>query len=75
MAIWISNLHDFSLFQSRSHPATREEMLKIVFQDGGCSSHFGFLIGSVLAILCLLGTLMLLIKFQFNWIIEEMSKI
>ena len=28
-----------------------------------------------LAILCLLGAQMLIIKFQFNWIIEEMSKI
>ena len=28
-----------------------------------------------LAILCLINTLMLIIKFQFNWIIEEMSKI
>ena len=28
-----------------------------------------------LAILGLLGALMLIIKFQFNWIIEEMSKI
>ena len=28
-----------------------------------------------LAILCLLSTLMLIIKFQYKWIIEEMSKI
>ena len=28
-----------------------------------------------LAVLCLLGTLMLIIKFRFNWITEEMSKI
>ena len=28
-----------------------------------------------LAILCLVSALMLIIKFQFNWIIEEMSKI
>ena len=28
-----------------------------------------------LAILCLISALKLIIKFQFNWIIEEMSKI
>ena len=28
-----------------------------------------------LAILCLINALMLIIKFQFNWIIEEISKI
>ena len=28
-----------------------------------------------LAILCLLGALMFIIKFQFNWILEKMSKI
>ena len=28
-----------------------------------------------LAILCLLSALMLIFKFRFNWIIEEMSKI
>ena len=44
-------------------------MSKIDFQDGGCGGHLEFLIGSVLAILCRLGALMLLIKFQFNWII------
>ena len=43
-------------------------MLKIDFQDGGCGGHLGFSIGSVLAILCLLGVPMLLIKFQLNWI-------
>ena len=49
--------------------------LKNNFKDGGCDGHLGFLIGSVLAILCLLDVPMLLIKFQFNYIIEEMSKI
>ena len=44
-------------------------MSKIDFQDDGCGSHLGFSIGSVLAILCLLGAPMLLIKFQLNWII------
>ena len=50
-------------------------MSKTDFQDGDCGGHFGFSIGSVFAILFLIGVLMLLIKFQFNWIIEEMSKI
>ena len=75
---WISDLHDFSSFQSRSYPVVTEQVLaqinhrfgkKIDFQDGGCGGHLGFLIGSVLAIFRLLGALMLLIKFQFNWII------
>ena len=46
------------------------EMSKVDFQDGGFGGHLGFLIGlSILAIFCLLGTPMLLIKFQLNWII------
>ena len=44
-------------------------MLKIDFQDGGCGNYLGFSMGSVLAILCLLGAQMLLIKFQLSWII------
>ena len=32
-------------------------------------------LSSHLAILCLISALMLIIKFWFNWIIEEMSKI
>ena len=56
-------------------PKVWEEMSKIDFRDGSCGGHLGFSIGSVLAILCLLGALMLLIKFQLNWIIEEMFKI
>ena len=43
-------------------------MWKIDFQDGGCDGHLGFSTGSVLAILCLLGAPMLVIKFQLNWI-------
>ena len=39
------------------------------FQDGGRGDHLGFSIGPVLSIICLLGAPMLLIKFQFNWII------
>ena len=50
-------------------PKVWEEMSKIDFRDGSCGGHLGFSINSVLAILCLLGTLILLIKFQFNWII------
>ena len=50
-----------------------EEMLQIDFQDGGSGSHLGFSIGSsILAILCLLGAPMLLIKFQFNWILPSL---
>ena len=48
---------------------------EIDFQDGGCGRHFGVSIGSILAILSLLGALMLLIKLQLNWIIEKMPKI
>ena len=56
-------------------PKVWKEMLKIDFQDDGCGGYLGFSIRSVLAILCLLGALMLIIKFQFSWIIEAMSKI
>ena len=57
-------------------PKVWEEMSKTDFQDGSCGGHLGFLIDSVLAacILCLLGALMLLIRFQFNCSLE-MSKI
>ena len=48
---------------SSNRPKVWEELSKIDFQDPG------FLINSVLAILCLLGAPMLLIKFQFDWII------
>ena len=61
-------------------------MSKIDFQDGGCGGHLGFSVVAILdflsahlAILCLISTLVLIIKFrfkfQFNWIMEEMSKI
>ena len=49
-------------------------MSKADFQDDGCGGHPGFSIGSF-SYFCLISTLMLIIKFQFNWIIEEMSKI
>ena len=46
---------------------------KLIFKMSAVVAILDFL--SVhLAILCLLGALMLIIKFQFNWIIEVMSK-
>ena len=39
------------------------------FQDGGHGGHLGFSVDPVLAVMSLLGAPMLLIKFQFNWII------
>ena len=39
------------------------------FQDGGRDGHLGFSIDPVSTIMSLLGAPMLLIKFQFNWII------
>ena len=52
----IFDLHNFSLFRSRSHPVPKEkvsaqsnlweQMSKIDFQDGGCDGHLGFSIGS-----------------------------
>ena len=39
------------------------------FQDGGRGGHLGFSIDPASAIMSLLGAPMLLIKFQFNWII------
>ena len=47
---------------------------KLIFKMVAVVSILDFL-SAHLAILCLLGALMLIIKFQFNWIIEEMSKI
>ena len=46
---------------------------KLIFKIAAVATILDFL-SAHLAILCLLGTLML-IKFQFNWSIEEMSKI
>ena len=43
-------------------------MSKIDFQDGGCGGQLGFSISLVLAILCLLGAPILLVKFQLIWI-------
>ena len=51
---WIFDWHNFSLFQSRSHPVATEQVSaqsdlrfekrcqKIDFQDGGCGGHLGF---------------------------------
>ena len=47
---------------------------KLIFKMAAVVAILDFL-SAHLAILCLLGALMLIIKFQFNWIIEEMSKI
>ena len=47
---------------------------KLIFKIAAVAAILDFLYAH-LAILCLLGALMLMIKFQFNWIIEEMSKI
>ena len=72
--------HNFS--SSKSCPVATEQVSaqtdqrfgrrcqKLIFKMAANGSHFGFSIGSsVLAILCLLGALMLLVKFQLNWII------
>ena len=47
---------------------------KLIFNMAAVAAILDFL-SAHLAILCLLGTQMLIIKFQFNWIIEEMSEI
>ena len=46
----------------------------MIFKMEAVAAILDFLLAH-LAILCLLGTLMLIIKFQIKWIIEEMSKI
>ena len=81
-----SDQQNFSLFRSRSHPVATEQVsaqsdqrfgkrcLKLIFKMAVVVAILDFL-SAHLAILCLLGALMLIIKFRFNWIIEEMSKI
>ena len=71
---------DFSSFQYRSCPVATEQVSaqinqrfgkrcrKLIFKIVAVAASWIF-IASVLAILCLLGTPILLIKFQFNWII------
>ena len=46
---------------------------KLIFKMAAVVAILDFL-SAHLAILCLISTLMLIIKFQFKWIIEEMSK-
>ena len=74
---WISYRHDFSSFQSRSHPVAREQNLaqgeqrfgkrcrKLIFKMAAVAAILDFL-SAHLANLCLLISLMLIIKFQFN---------
>ena len=76
----------FSLFRSRSHPVAKVQVSaqsdlrfekrcrKLIFKMEAVVAILDFL-SAHLAILCLKSTLMLVIKFRFNWIIEEMSKI
>ena len=82
---WISDQHNFSLFRSRSHPVATEQVTtqsnqrfgkcrKLIFKMAAVVAILDFLLAH-LAILCLLRASMLIIKFRFNWIIEEMSKI
>ena len=47
---------------------------KLIFKMAAVAAVLDFLLAH-LAILCLLGALMLIIKFQFNWSIEDISKI
>ena len=83
---WISYRHNFSLFGSRNHPVATEQVSaqgdqrfgkrcrKLIFKMAAVVAILDFL-SACLANLCLLSALMLIIKFQFNLIIEEMSKI
>ena len=83
---WIFDQHNFSLFRSRSNPVAKEQVSaqrdlrfvkrcrKLIFKMVAVVAILDFL-SAHLTILCLISTLMLIIKLQFNWIIEEMSKI
>ena len=83
---WIFSRHNFSLFRSRSHPVAKEQVSaqsslrfekrcrKLIFNMAAVVAILDFL-SAHLAILCLISTLKLIIKFRFNWIIEEMTKI
>ena len=84
---WISDRHNFSSFQSRSRPVATDQVLaqsdqrfakrqcrKLIFEMVAVAAILDFL-SAHLAILCVLGALMPIVKFRFNWIIEEMSKI
>ena len=82
---WIFDPHKFSLFRSRSHPVAKEQVLaqsdlrfekrcrKLIFKMVAVVAILDFL-SAHLANFHLISALML-IKFRFNWIIEEMSKI
>ena len=70
---WISDGYNFSLFLSRSHLVVTEQVSSQSHQRFGrrcrklicgCGGHLGYSIGSILAILCLLGALMLIISFN-----------
>ena len=71
---WIFNLRNFSLFQSRSHPVAKEQVLaqsdlrfekgcrKLIFKMAAVVAILDFL-SAHLAILCLISALLLIIKF------------
>ena len=73
----ISDRHNLTYFKSRSHlvdtasfnsnhPMVWDDKLKIGFQDGGCGSHLGFLIGKILYTFDLQVILLLQCKFQLK---------
>ena len=71
---WISDQHNFSSFRFRSHPVATEQVLaqrdqrfwkicrKLIFKMAAVVAILDFLLAH-LAILCLPGALMLIIKF------------
>ena len=59
---------------SSKRPKVWERYRKFIFKMAAVAAILDFL-SAHLTILCLLGALMLIIKFWFNWIIEEMSKL
>ena len=83
---WISYQHNFSSFRFRSHPVATEQVSaqgdqrfgkrcrKLIFKIAAVVAILDFL-SAHLANLCLLSALMLIIKFRFKWIMEEISKI
>ena len=83
---WISDRHNVTSFRSRSHPVATEQVSAkgdqrfrkrsqiLIFKMAAVAAILDFL-SAHLANLCLLSALMLIIKFRFNWIIEEMSKV
>ena len=81
---WIFD-RQFGVFRSRSHPVAKEQVsaqsdlrfekrCRMIFKMAAVVASLDFL-SAHLAILCLISALMLIIKFRFNWIIEEISKI